>query len=388
MSYVLRGLVGLAIAVTGAVVPVSAQAAEGSITVSVEPGRLTAAEQVRVKGTVTPAPGGPVQVQVRTPSGWTAATSMATDADGSFAGDVTPVSSDSRGASALRVVEPDTGTTSDSVSLVISAALDVPALDVDYLGRERVTIGVYPRAYTGEITVRDRAGRTLGSAPAANGRARLDLTARDLGRQKVSVQSAADGDLVPGSQTAVLRSNWVRLQRGSTGPVVAGLLRKLRSLNFHTPPVGERFDAPVGDVVMAFKKAEELPRNERMDRRAWRTLADMAPMKPRFRGGKGVHIEVDKTRQILMLVKNGQVKGTLHVSTGATGNTPEGRFRIYEKGVGALYRFMGFQGNFGIHGYIPVPPYPASHGCVREPMWAADWTYQRSPVGTRVIIYT
>ena len=24
-----------------------------------------------------------------------------------------------------------------------------------------------------------------------------------------------------------------------------------------------------------------------------------------------------------------------------------------------------------IHGYLPVPPYPASHGCVREPLWVA-----------------
>lgn len=384
----LRGVIVLAVAVSGAAIPAAARAAESVITVSVEPGRLAANEQVRVKGTVSPAPGGPVQVQVRTSAGWTDAISLATDPSGSFNADVTPVAPDSRGVSALRIVEPGTEVASEPVALAITAALEVPALDVDYLGRERVTIGVYPRAYRGRVTVRDRAGRTLGSAPAVDGRARLDLTAQQLGRQNVTVQSTADGDLVAGTEKSVLRSQWVRLQRGSTGPVVAGLVRKLRSLNFHTPPVGERFDAPVGDVVMAFKKTEELPRNERMDRRAWRTLDAADPVKPRFRGGKGVHIEVDKTRQILMLVRNGEVKGTLHVSTGATGNTPEGRFRIYEKGVGSLFRFMGFKGNFGIHGYIPVPPFPASHGCVREPMWAADWTYRRSPIGTPVIIYT
>jgi len=48
---------------------------------------------------------------------------------------------------------------------------------------------------------------------------------------------------------------------------------------------------------------------------------------------------------------------------------------------------MGFVGDFAIHGYDPVPPYPASHGCVREPMWAAPWVYDRSFVGERLYVY-
>ena len=42
---------------------------------------------------------------------------------------------------------------------------------------------------------------------------------------------------------------------------------------------------------------------------------------------------------------------------------------------------MGFIGDFAIHGYAPVPPYPASHGCVREPIWACYWVYDHSWVG-------
>ena len=48
---------------------------------------------------------------------------------------------------------------------------------------------------------------------------------------------------------------------------------------------------------------------------------------------------------------------------------------------------MGFIGNFAIHGYVPVPPYPASHGCIREPMWVADWVYDQSSVGEALFIY-
>jgi lipoprotein-anchoring transpeptidase ErfK/SrfK len=48
---------------------------------------------------------------------------------------------------------------------------------------------------------------------------------------------------------------------------------------------------------------------------------------------------------------------------------------------------MDFYRNFAMHGYPSVPAYPASHGCVREPMWVADWTYQHSWVGETVYIY-
>ncbi len=106
------------------------------------------------------------------------------------------------------------------------------------------------------------------------------------------------------------------------------------------------------------------------------------------------HIEVDKARQILMIVKGGKPYGIICVSTGATGNTPEGTFRIQQKHPytssgfgGTLVRTMGFLGDFAIHGWADVPPYPASHGCVREPIWACYWTYDNSWVGETVYIY-
>ncbi len=91
----------------------------------------------------------------------------------------------------------------------------------------------------------------------------------------------------------------------------------------------------------------------------------------------------------------GKVTGTLHVSTGATGNTPVGHWSVLWKapsthtwlGPAILWRTMTFHGGFAIHGFSPVPAYPASHGCVREPIWAANWTYEQTPVGTPVDVY-
>ena len=96
-----------------------------------------------------------------------------------------------------------------------------------------------------------------------------------------------------------------------------------------------------------------------------------------------------------MIVRNGRVAVIEHVSTGATGNTPVGRWSILWKapstttwlGSAILYWTMTFHNGFAIHGFWPVPEYPASHGCTREPMWMANWVYQQSPVGETVFVY-
>jgi hypothetical protein len=181
---------------------------------------------------------------------------------------------------------------------------------------------------------------------------------------------------------------------GSHGSAVLGLKRRLASLTYHQDDLSATWSEQTSDAVLAFQKAEGLPRTARADRLTLARLAVAAAPKAHY-AGKGLHIEVDKTRQILQLVRDGKVTGTLHVSTGATGNTPAGRFDVLWKapsthtwlGPAILFRTMTFHGGFAIHGFSPVPAYPASHGCVREPMWAANWTYEQTPVGTPVDVY-
>lgn len=47
---------------------------------------------------------------------------------------------------------------------------------------------------------------------------------------------------------------------------------------------------------------------------------------------------------------------------------------------------MYFRGGFAIHGYPSVPAYPASHGCVRIPMWFAPGLYSRHEHGTAIYV--
>ena len=58
---------------------------------------------------------------------------------------------------------------------------------------------------------------------------------------------------------------------------------------------------------------------------------------------------------------------------------PRGDFSLYKhydgwriSYLGGLYRPWYFSGGYAIHGSASVPPVPASHGCVRIPIWEAD----------------
>ena len=98
-------------------------------------------------------------------------------------------------------------------------------------------------------------------------------------------------------------------------------------------------------------------------------------------------------RQLALLVRDGCVERTLHVSSGKPGfETPAGRFAVFRKEQSSwsvpykvwLPWASYFVGGVAFHEYADVPPYPASHGCVRVPPYDAKWLYDQLPTGTRV----
>lgn len=227
-----------------------------------------------------------------------------------------------------------------------------------------------------------------------DGRAVLLVPLRGIEWFTVRFDLPAAADLGPLVVEKSVRLEWRRLAVGSSGLRVKGLLTQLKWLRIRVPGVGTTYTSAVADAVVCFQKAYRLSRDYVMGETDWRKLDRAARLKPRY-ATPSRHIEIDETRQILMLVDSGAVIGVVPVSTGATGNTPEGAFRILRKiyasatydGSVPLPRFMTFYGAMGIHGYPLVPPYPASHGCVREPLWACDWVYDHAFVGERLYLY-
>jgi hypothetical protein len=177
------------------------------------------------------------------------------------------------------------------------------------------------------------------------------------------------------------------LAAGTKGPAVRALERRLSELHYALRGVDGVYGDDDEAAVLAFQKVNGLERTGSVDPALWRRL-ERAGI-PRARTG-GDHVEVDKTRQVLFLVRDGKVVLVSHVSTGATGNTPLGVWHVYRKIAGwswVLWYPSYFLRGFAIHGYPEVPAYPASHGCVRVPMWLATRLYAQIPIGGAVYVY-
>lgn len=141
------------------------------------------------------------------------------------------------------------------------------------------------------------------------------------------------------------------------------------------------------EAMYAFEKTEGLPRTGTVNASVWRRLEHAQVPRARYAGD---HIEIDKARQVLFVVRNGKVALTVATSTGATGNTPLGEWHVYRKVAGfdwVLYYPSYFLRGFAVHGYPDVPPYPASHGCARIPMWIAQTVYDDIPDDSTVYVY-
>jgi peptidoglycan hydrolase-like protein with peptidoglycan-binding domain len=179
------------------------------------------------------------------------------------------------------------------------------------------------------------------------------------------------------------------LALGSRSPSVRALERRLADLHYLLRGVNGYFGYDTYEAVLAFQKVHRVGRTGRVTAATWRLLSRAGV--PRARVPRGDHVEVDKSRQVMFEVRKGRVVRVIHVSTGVTGNTPVGRWRVYSKSPGyngkRMYYSLFFMRGFAIHGYASVPPFPASHGCVRTPIWFAPGFYARWGPGSVVWVF-
>ncbi len=253
-------------------------------------------------------------------------------------------------------------------------------------GELRLRARVRP-AGAGVLQVRVVRNGRLTYAAMHRGRVGVELGAGSAGSFRVSVRLVPNAGFRTVSRMLRATVYEPRLALGSTGPSVAALERRLAELRYAVRGADGVYGLDTYEAVLAFQKVNGLARTGRADGSLWRSLARAGV--PRARYG-GDHLEVSKGRQVLYAVRGGQVESVVHVSTGATGNTPVGRWQVYRKVPGfdwVLYYPMYFLRGFAIHGYPSVPACPASHGCVRVPMWIAARLYAENPYGQTVYVY-
>jgi hypothetical protein len=179
---------------------------------------------------------------------------------------------------------------------------------------------------------------------------------------------------------------------GSQGALVWFLESRLTTLGYPCGPVDGVYDYRTKDAVTAFEKVERLHRDGAVGAEVWRRIFVAQTPFPRL-AASGDRVEVDLTRQVLLMIVDNAVTKVVHVSTGKLG-TPTGHGEVGHKdegwtkcSVGWMYSPSYFMPHIAIHGSKSVPSYPASHGCVRTPVWTADELYRQLVVGFPVDVY-
>ena len=203
-----------------------------------------------------------------------------------------------------------------------------------------------------------------------------------LARRLGTLARAADVDITP------------QLHPGSTGMATVSLQRRLALLGY-LPPGYETgiYDYRTFQAVTAFQGWMQISRDGIAGPETLARLRTATRPRPWSTGTR--HMEIHIAQQVLLLVEGGRVLRAIHVSTAAPGHvTPEGTFAIYRKErmswsvpfqVWMPYASY-FTGGYALHEYPDVPPYPASHGCVRVPAGDALVVWRFATIGTPVII--
>ncbi|MDP2291012.1 MAG: L,D-transpeptidase family protein [Actinomycetota bacterium] len=200
----------------------------------------------------------------------------------------------------------------------------------------------------------------------------------------------------------------------NNGADTVNVQNRLNQLGFWTGAADGQYGFATQQAVMAFQKYLGLPADGRVNAT---TAAYLTEFTERAHGvaDSGTLVEVDKGKQLLHIVVDGQTLWTFNTSTGSevpyeavnkkdptkieTGDsiTPNGLWEVnrerpdgwWDGDLGKIYRPKYFRGGVAIHGMTSVPNYPASHGCVRLSTMAMDFVWDSGlvPMGTPVWVH-
>jgi lipoprotein-anchoring transpeptidase ErfK/SrfK len=201
----------------------------------------------------------------------------------------------------------------------------------------------------------------------------------------------------------------------TSGAQAQRIQERLLELGFWLQNANGDYGITTRQAVMAFQKYVGLPATESVDDATAAALTGATHMAHGI-SNEGTLIEVDKTRQLMFVIRDGVTIWAINVSTGSgvpfrerdktewgkwiwgDARTPEGIFTIdreYSKGwrpgdLGEIYRPKYFDGGIALHGAYQVPNHPASHGCVRLSTPAMDflWSADLAPRGTMVWVHS
>ena len=176
------------------------------------------------------------------------------------------------------------------------------------------------------------------------------------------------------------------------GKVVKLFHKLLAREGYGNAPSGKDFNSATGRAVHAYRKVNGMARTERATPGIFKKLADgKGGFKLRY-PGQGHHVEVDISRQVMVLADKGKPQFTYHISSGAPGTPSDrGHYRFYRRQPGfnslGMYYSVYYNRGEATHGYHSVPNYPASHGCLRNPIPDSRFIYGWIRLGDDIWVY-
>ncbi|HET7280151.1 MAG TPA: L,D-transpeptidase family protein [Dermatophilaceae bacterium] len=195
------------------------------------------------------------------------------------------------------------------------------------------------------------------------------------------------------------------MRLGDQGAAVEEVQQRLSALGYWLGTADGQYGDLTQQAVTALQKAAGIGRDGIFGPATRRALD--AGTRPTPHTTSGNAVEVNLGRQLLLVVQGGRITHILNTSTGSgqtytsrgaqhVAVTPTGRYSFYRavdgedrSPLGLLWRPRYFNGGIAVHGFSSVPPYPASHGCVRVSNEAMNmiWATGIMPVGRTVLVY-
>jgi lipoprotein-anchoring transpeptidase ErfK/SrfK len=195
-----------------------------------------------------------------------------------------------------------------------------------------------------------------------------------------------------------------RSARTLSGSEISEARTLLDQLGYWVNLDGKKKDDSLRHALIAFQKIEGRKRTGVLTIEELEALR--VAQKPQTFETGYPHIEIDLHRQVLFVVgvqgadlrilPISSASGEFFTQGGETRQaiTPTGRFKVYRKvegwrksPLGLLYYPNYIHYGIAIHGNPSVPASPASHGCIRVPMFAARELSKIANVGMVVIVY-
>ena len=199
------------------------------------------------------------------------------------------------------------------------------------------------------------------------------------------------------------------LYRGLHDGRVAQLQRHLTRIGVYRGEIDGEYGRETEAAVVAVHKLAGVERSEVWQPGDWALELDHSAILARHPEEMD-RLEIDIDRQVLFVVRAGEIAAILPVSSGngelywsknggpdgglVRATTPMGDFKLFKhidgwrkNYLGSLYKPWYFTPYYAVHGSSSVPAQPASHGCVRVPTWESDHLDSMLQLGLPVHIW-